>query len=96
MPHEQTLYIFRQGQTGLCCFSATPSKKKLPPSSDDQGWTFVRTIHLKPDEKPRTGFDANEVQVEIAQKGFAIREIKRSREPSQTASSHPPASAEET
>jgi hypothetical protein len=77
MPSKQTLYLFRQGQTSLCCFAASPSRKKLPPSQDPQGWVFVRQIHLEPGETPRAGFDADDVQAEVARQGFALREIKR-------------------
>ena len=77
MPYEQTLYVFRQGQSGVCCFKATPSRKSLPPAEDQQAWTFVRTINLQPGEKPRIGFDADEVQAEVAKTGFALRNIRR-------------------
>lgn len=77
MPYKQTLYLFRQGQSGLCCFAATPSRKKLPPSQDQQGWVFVRQIRLEPGETGRAGFDADDVQAEVAAKGFALREIKK-------------------
>jgi hypothetical protein len=77
MPFKQTLYVFRQGQSGLCCFAASPSRKKLPPTSDTEGWVYVRQVHLEPGEASRFGFDADDVQSEVAKQGFALREIKR-------------------
>ena len=76
MPVKQTLFMFREGKSRICCFAATPSKKKLPPTSDPEGWVFVRQLHLEPGEPPRGGFDADDVQAEVVAKGFAIRELK--------------------
>jgi hypothetical protein len=76
MPTKQTLFLFRAGKSRLCCFAASPSRKKLPPTSEPDGWTFVRQIHLEPGEPPRAGFDADDVQAEVAAEGFALREIR--------------------
>jgi hypothetical protein len=75
MPIKQTLFLFRAGKSRLCCFAASPSRKKLPPTEDPEGWVFVRQIHLEPGEGPRSGFDADDVQAEVSAKGFALREL---------------------
>ena len=75
LPMKQTLFLFREGSTRRICFASSPSKRKLPPTQNEGGWVFVRQVHFEPDEPPRFGFDANEVQAEVASKGFSLRDL---------------------
>jgi hypothetical protein len=79
MPERQTLHIFHDGSYWFFGYTEDRTggnlpRNLLPQDVPARSWVFYSTIEVLPGEEPRAGMDVDDVQFEIRQHGFCVKE----------------------